>query len=509
MTDSHDRDHGDQPEDELRRLLEQLLGGGVIDPSQLAGAAGLPADPAALQRLMMGLQQSMHGAGDGVDWNLVRDAAKRSASGNREVTDAERQQYRQAFNVAELWLSEASSVGDLIEEPRVLTQHEWIVTTLPTWQELCDPVASSLSTTLVNTLSEQAPEEFQSMIAQSSSMVKSMGQTMFGMQIGHTLGQLAGEVLAGGDIGMPVLPHGRGALVPQNIAAWAEGLEIPADELALWLAVRELAHARLFQHAKWLRLHLISSVAEFARGIRIDTTQIEEVIRDLELRNPEDLRSVLASGKLIPPRTPEQEAALARLETMVALIEGWVDVVTADATTRLPNASAIAEMVRRRRATGSPAERAFGTLVGLEIRPRRLREAAAMWRAVTDRLGAEARDALWDHRDALPDSDDIDAPEQLIDRLAGGDGERVLDELDSDLERLLSDPSSFGDAPSGGEVGDDAEADPKADGPDGTDGPDDSDGDAEGPDKTDGPDETEGPRESDGDSPDSGSSPRD
>lgn len=451
MTEPHDRDPGDRPEDELRRMLEQLLGGGVIDPDQLAGVAGLPADPAALQRLMMGLQQSMQRSGDGVDWQLVRDSAKQAATGNREVTDEERRQFRQAFNVGELWLSEATSVGEVTEEPRVLTQHEWIATTLPTWQELCDPVASSLSNTLVTTLTEQAPVEFRAMIAQSTSMVKSMGETMFAMQIGHTLGQLAGEVLAGGDIGMPVLPRGRGALVPQNIATWAEGLELPAEELALWLAVRELAHARLFQHAKWLQLHLITAVTEFAHGIRIDTAQMEEVIRELEVQNPEDLRSVLASGKLIPPRTPEQEAALARLETMVALIEGWVDVVTEDATKRLPNAAAIAEMVRRRRATGSPAERAFGTLVGLEIRPRRLREAATMWRLVTDRLGADARDGLWDHRDALPGSEDIDAPEALVDRLSGGGEERVFDELDSDLERLLSDPASFGEAPSGGE----------------------------------------------------------
>ncbi|MBK0297495.1 zinc-dependent metalloprotease, partial [Bacillus sp. S34] len=67
---------------------------------------------------------------------------------------------------------------------------------------------------------------------------------------------------------------------------------------------------------------------------------------------------------LIPPRTEEQEAALARLETMLALVEGWVDTVTAAATERLPKSGAIAEMVRRRRAAGGPAESAFTTLVG-------------------------------------------------------------------------------------------------------------------------------------------------
>ncbi|NLT26331.1 MAG: zinc-dependent metalloprotease [Microbacteriaceae bacterium] len=461
-----DGDEG-RPEDELRRILEQLLGGGMIDPDKLAGVAGLPADPAMLAQMMQQMQRAMsQPAGDEVDWDLVRDSARRASPENREVDENERAQYGQAFNVAGLWLGEATAVGDLREAPRAITRHEWISLTLPVWREMCDPVATSISNALMGMLDQQAPEELREMLSRSTPMVRSMGRAMFAMQMGQTLGRLANDVLAGGDIGMPVLPHGAAALVPQNVAAWAEGLELDFGEVVLWFAVRELAHAHLFQHAKWLRLHLETSIAEFAAGITIDASRIEDAVRELDLHSPDELREVLASGRLIPPRTPEQELALERLETMLALIEGWVDVVTADATTRLPNSARIAEMVRRRRATGSPAERAFGSLVGLEIRPRRLREAAAMWREVTERLGAEARDSLWDHRDAVPGAADIDDPSALVDRLADGGEERVLDELDSDLQRLLDDPDSFGDAPSGGEVpGAGPDAGPEGDGP--------------------------------------------
>ena len=449
-----DGDGDERPEDELRRILEQLLGGGMIDPSQLAGVAGLPSDPAAVAQLMQQMQRAMSSSAEGVDWNLVRDAARRAAPANREVTGNERQQFGQALGVAGLWLGEATDVGSLSEPPRTITRHEWIALTLPAWREMCDPVATSISNSLIGMLDQQAPEEFREMIARSTPMVRSMGQAMFAMQIGQTLGALANEVLAGGDIGMPVLPHGAAALVPQNVEAWAEGLELDYGEVVLWFAVRELAHAHLFQHAKWLRLHLETSIAEFAAGITIDASRIEEAVRDLDVHSPEELREVLASGRLIPPRSPEQEAALERLETTLALVEGWVDVVTADATSRLPNSAKIAEMVRRRRAAGSPAERAFGSLVGLEIRPRRLREAAAMWRRVTEAHGAAVRDSLWDHRDAVPGAADIDDPQALVNRLAGADEERLLDELDSDLQRLLDDPDSFGDAPHGGETRD-------------------------------------------------------
>ena len=124
-----------------------------------------------------------------------------------------------------------------------------------------------------------------------------------------------------------------------------------------------------------------------------------------------------------------------------------MDVVTAAATSRLPARSAIAETVRRRRASGGPAESAFATLVGLELRPRRLREAAAMWQHVTDELGAEQRDSLWSHPDLMPTAADIDDPAALVARLR--DGGSTPDDIDQAINALLNDES--GDRPHEGD----------------------------------------------------------
>ena len=147
----------------------------------------------------------------------------------------------------------------------------------------------------------------------------------------------------------------------------------------------------------------------------------------------------MTRGDLIPPKTEEQLLALGRLETMLALIEGWVDVVTAEATVRLPRMDAIAETVKRRRASGGPAESAFATLVGLELRPRRLREAAAMWQAVTDAVGGQKRDELWSQPDLIPTGEDIDDPTALIARITGV---AVQDDIDHAIEDLLNDDST-------------------------------------------------------------------
>ncbi|PRC54502.1 zinc-dependent metalloprotease, partial [Mycobacterium sp. ITM-2017-0098] len=84
-----------------------------------------------------------------------------------------------------------------------------------------------------------------------------------------------------------------------------------------------------------------------------------------------------------------------------------------------PGTSALSEMLRRRRATGGPAEQTFATLVGLELRPRKMREAAELWVKLTQAVGADARDGVWQHPDLLPSASDLDEPAGFIDRMIG------------------------------------------------------------------------------------------
>jgi putative hydrolase len=436
------------PED-LREMLQEFLSGnGDIDPSKLASAAGLPNDPEMVAHLISQLQNALNSSSEGVNWGLALDQAKGLAQRSSVVSlPEERSQLEQALQVASLWLAEATQISELTVAPKLISRTEWVTQTMPIWTQLAEPVATSIADALTGVLAEQAGDALEGMLANAGQLMRNVGGTLFAMQLGQVVGQLSAEVVSGGDIGIPLLGSTEGeaqaALIPQNVASFGTGLDIPADQVQLYLAVRELAHARLFRHAKWLRLQLLTAITEFARGIRIDTARLEELAGDLDPNDPEELRAALTSGALIPPKSDEQLAALARLETQLALVEGWVDVVTAQATVRLPKSDAIAETVRRRRASGGPAESAFATLVGLELRPRRLREAAAMWQQVTDAVGAEARDALWQHPDVVPTADDISDPSALIARLTGGTPER--DDVDQAIEDLLNDNS--GDRP--------------------------------------------------------------
>ncbi len=426
------------PEEEFERLLRELLsGGGAIDPAQLAKAAGLPNDPASVAALISQLQQAINTSGDGINWSVATTQGEaRASSSERQIEASERATFDQAAHLAELWLDEATSFATLGTPAKLITRRQWVSATMPVWSELAEPVATSIADALTRVLREESPEEMQGMVAGAGGFLRSIGGTMFAMQLGQVVGQLSSEVVSGGDVGIPLLDGP--AIVPQNVAEFGAELDIPASEIALYLTVRELAHARLFRHARWLRLELMSSLTEFARGVHIDVSRLEELAEDFDPSNPEQLQQALRDGSLIPPKTEAQLAALARLETTLALIEGWVDATTSAATTRLPKAEAIAETIRRRRASGGPAESAFASLVGLELRPRRLREAAALWKRLGSELGLEARDGLWQHPDTMPSAADLDAPDQLLARLRGDVAPSEEDlAFDAALDELL------------------------------------------------------------------------
>ncbi|MDJ1113507.1 zinc-dependent metalloprotease [Microbacterium dauci] len=432
----------DRPDDDLAEMLRRLLSGqGGIDPEELQRMSGLNLDPAMMQNVMRHLQQAMSGTDEGIDWSSAKTGALHIANQDGlGITSGARQEFDQAFTLASLWLSEATAIGDLAAPPRAITRSEWVEATLPVWQELAEPVASSISDALMGALESQTPDEMRSAIAGAGRIIRNVGGALFANQLGTVIGRLSLEVVSGGDVGIPLMPDGAATILPQNFADFGRDLEIAEDQLALALATRELAHARLFRHARWLRLHVISQVTDFARGVHVDVSALEELAERFDPSSPDELRGLIESGALLPQRSEAQVAALTRLENLLATIEGWVDVVTADALTRLPAADKIAETVRRRRAAGGPGERAMASLVGLELRPRRLREAAAMWRAVTDAVGPAARDALWDYPDLMPGADDIDDPAGLVARLqAHARGETPApDAFDDALAELLA-----------------------------------------------------------------------
>jgi len=408
------------------------------------------------------LEKLLSWQGGPVNWELARQVAARTVgTDDPKVTSADEEATAAALRIADVWLDPVTRLPAGGARAQAWTRVRWIEATVPIWQKLCDPVAArvveAMRTGLSGGLAQLGdtqglpPElvgalppglDLGQLMAAGGPVVEMMnrvGGMLFGAQVGQAIGTLASEVVSSTEIGLPLAPAGTAALLPANVAAFGEGLGVEAEEVRIYLAMREAAATRLFAHVPWLRAHLLGTVEEYARGITVDQDALGQMMRMVDpsmLMDPEKLSEALGEDVFADATTPEQEAALGRLEVALALVEGWIDHVTDTAATEhLPSAPRLREMVRRRRAEGGPAEQTFATLVGLSLRPRRLREAAALWEALRAARGADGRDAVWDHPDLLPSADDLTNPESFV----SGSAASTMDPI-AEIEKLTDTP---------------------------------------------------------------------
>lgn len=448
-TDPHDPP--DEPGDEAGGGHQQP--GGQSNPfagtplEQIFGALGGGQMP-DLSQLMMQVQSMMSPTAGNVNWDLATSVARATVARSTDPTPtgSERSQVADAVTLAEHWLDEVTDLPAAGAAPHAWSRAEWVEATRPTWQQLVEPIAENV----VRAMSDALPAEAKAMAGPLIGLLGQAGGAMFGQQVGQALGELATEVVGSTDVGLPLVADGRAVLLPTNVKAFGEGLGQPHSDVLLYLALRECASQRLFNHVPWLRGHLLGAVAEFGRGTTIDVARIEAGLADIDPTNPASLQEALTGGLFEPERTPAQQAALTRLETALALVEGWVDeVVTAATRDRMPTAVALREAVRRRRAAGGPAEQTFASLVGLELRPRRLRDASNLWAALRDAQGPAARDAVWAHPDLMPGADDLDDPLGFAEREHHTGATSTDDDFDSALGRLLDRDEDTADDPGG------------------------------------------------------------
>ena len=163
---------------------------------------------------------------------------------------------------------------------------------MPAWEKLCSPIAERVSQAWIEGLPEQAREQAGPLLA----MMGSMGGMAFGSQLGQGLAQLAGEVLTSTDVGLPLGPAGTAALLPVSIAEFGSGLDLPEDQVRLFLAAREAAHHRLYAGVPWLRDRILALIKDYAQAISVDFSAVEELASSIDPNDPAQHRERAGSG---------------------------------------------------------------------------------------------------------------------------------------------------------------------------------------------------------------------
>lgn len=384
--------------DEVRGMMQAFSAGGLNNPYEME--ATLEEGP--------------------INRKLAQSIALQHANGdqgnvNADVADAT----RRALSQANLWLDITCNFNPAPGTPEVLSRADWVEKTLEAWVKFANPVAKSVNEALTSVIEERFRDvddaEVKGLFAgvvpiplpegmnNPAQLMKLLGNTSFAMQLGQAAGALSHEVHGSFDQGLALLQNPAGGLIPYNCIEYAKVWELDITEVMNYLALREAAHARLFASVPWLMPRFEALIIKYANGINIDLEAMEEQLRDVETMNTEAISGAVNLQNIGSNDSEEQRQALHSLETLLALVEGWVDCVTwQSGMAHIVHIEQLREMMRRERAAGGPAEVTFESLLGLHLRPRRMREASQLWEKLTRERGIEERDSLWSHPDLLP-----------------------------------------------------------------------------------------------------------
>ena len=369
---------------------------------------------------------------------IMREAARKFLATQNDlpigVEDVKKIQ--EAINIANTWIEDRTEFPATVTNADIAwSRKDWVDQSIIGWQKLVEPLANGMVEALGKVLSEIGPE------AGFLPVMRGFMGQLIATQLGQSLGALAIGLTGSQDAAVPLFEKSGAHLIPQNITAWGAGLEIPDQEILIYMALREVAAQRLFAHTPWLSDYIRDLIESYGRGITVDIESIQREAEnamssgELDINNPESITMAINQGMFQPEQSATQTAALAKLEMTFALIEGWIDhVVHLSAQDRLPSLAALEESYRRSRIESAPTQQLFAMLLGLQVSPRLTRECAHFWNEIyamskSETNGAETngaqtndaesrgvtiRDHRWEDSALLPTAEDISDPAKFL-----------------------------------------------------------------------------------------------
>ncbi|MDY5584165.1 MAG: zinc-dependent metalloprotease [Arcanobacterium sp.] len=468
---SFGQNEGNNSEQNWEEMLRSVLGDEALEQiKERFGEDGL-AVPEGFEEMLGGqnimiigqqIQEMLGSSGEGaVNWKIAEQVARETIGRKypESLSSADADKARDALTAASLWLDAATEFGPVSGKSAAWSRLDWVAHSLPTFKRLMDPVGENLARAIENAFTEQmgnvmgfssdpdfgdesglgGPMGLGGILPNAGALMGKMTAVMLGAQYGNALAQLASSSFGTSDTGLPLIEASTAALVPANVSRFAEDLETTDGEVLAFTAVRELAAARLFTHVPWLRPRVLDTVAEFARGIEINTDAIAAQISEMNLDNPSGVHEIDMNDIFVLELSEAQKDALQRLEHLITLVEGWVNVVAARAVApHLPNAVPLQEMFTRRYATDNPARQVWEAQLGMTLAPKLLRQSIRFWELAEFKLGATERDALWNHPDLLPPAEKLLEPETFF----SDSQDQVSAEIDSFLAELFANESN-------------------------------------------------------------------
>ena len=368
--------------------------------------------------------------GDVLPKEIIRENAKAAifSQGSQPIGANDQARIQEAFSIANIWLDEATVFPSVASDRPSLSPIDWLNESIAGWHETMTPLAAGLTDAVTSLIAEatEGAQDIGEPGQMAAAQINAMGHVlrafigqMLATQLGQVIGAIGNKSTGAHDSALPLINPVKPSLMPQNVNNWGTDLNLPRTEIEIFHALRENAVARLFSANPWLVSYLQSAITEYGRGIHIDLDamqrQAEEALEssDFDPTNPQSFTIALNSGIFTPEESPAQKIALEKLETALALIDGWVDeVITLAAGDRLPSITSLREMLRRERAVNSPTQQLFRAIFNLEVSPKLAREASTFFTEIRTEKDGAARDKIWSG--ILPTEKDLKDPKKFL-----------------------------------------------------------------------------------------------
>ena len=328
-----------------------------------------------------------------IDWGRVEEIAlARSGETTDPPADLSREQtYQQIAAELEPLLTEALGPGSAESGSRVypgltaVGRRQWVRFNIRIFRQMFEPLEG---------LQELIP----------GSLILNFGQKGLTRYLGLMLGLLARRVLGQYDpalLGREPVETSSLILVEPNLQVWARKDKLPVDELRRWLAMHEMTHAWEFRAHPWLQSYLEGLLKQVLVGGLSDG------------RRPSRLELI----RTLTVGVGQQWKAIAKVQAVMSLLEGYCNLVMNDVGRReLPHFALLEGAYRRRQGERTALERAFLRLTGLEMKMRQYVLGERFCREVRDAGGRELLARVWEGPAWLPTMAEIQRPRLFIER---------------------------------------------------------------------------------------------
>ena len=360
--------------------------------------------------------------GGGLQWGAASQMAMQVASGGESepnIDPIERMDVEQLGRVADLHVAQKTGLSTSVTGRSVqvvpVTRIQWVQRSLDAYKPLFESLASSLA----GAPAPAPPDEVAGdpMAAMLTQLMSSMAPMMLGVTAGGMIGHLARRSFGQYDLPIPRDPSDELLLVLPNVAEFADDWSIDRKDVLLWLCIHEIAHHAVLG-VPHVRTSLERLLRDYAAGFRPDASGLVDKLGAIDagddpMASMAELQGVLGDPEVVlgAIQTPAQRELLPRLESLVALVVGYVDhVMDAIGGGLIGSYGMLTEAARRRRVEADDSDRFVARLFGLELGQPTYDAGAAFVDGVVEREGFDALDPLWRGERFLPTPAEIEAP---------------------------------------------------------------------------------------------------